>query len=185
MLFDRMMHAQIRDPTATEWQVADPSIDSPERGEFEGRFRHETKKWAQTLNSHALAERMSLTPVRARPFRVHAASIKGSAANVCAARVGLPTDAAIRRRRRGAALPRAAARDAAHRRQIHAYAPQLGSAVSSQLSVACVCWLSVHCHMPRGLGRVVLGGQPSAILSDTRQGQGATQRSLGAALLGQ
>jgi len=70
VLFDRMMHAQIRDPTATEWQVADPSIDSPERGEFEGRFRHETKKWAQTLNSHALAERMSLTPVRARPFRV-------------------------------------------------------------------------------------------------------------------
>ena len=86
VLFDRMMHAQIRDPTATEWQVADPSIDSPERGEFEGRFRHETKKWAQTLNSHALAERMSLTPVRARPFRVRNLD-QGLTSQPCAQRV--------------------------------------------------------------------------------------------------
>ena len=44
-LFYRMMHSKIKDPSALDWSVKDPSVESPERGEFESLFTYKMKQW--------------------------------------------------------------------------------------------------------------------------------------------
>jgi hypothetical protein len=44
-LFYRMMHSKIKDPSALDWSVKDPSIESSERGEFESLMTYKMKQW--------------------------------------------------------------------------------------------------------------------------------------------
>ncbi len=44
-LFYRMMHSKIKDPSALDWSVKDPSIESSERGQFESLMTYKMKQW--------------------------------------------------------------------------------------------------------------------------------------------
>lgn len=61
-LFYRVMHSKVKDPAAMDWTVNDPSVDSPEKGDFESEFAYRMKAWAQQLNHGIIAAKFGLEP---------------------------------------------------------------------------------------------------------------------------
>ena len=61
-LFNRVMHSKIKDPSAMDWTVNDPSVDSPEKGEHESEFAYRMKLYAQQLNHSLVAAKFGLEP---------------------------------------------------------------------------------------------------------------------------
>ena len=60
-LFYRVMHSRIKDQDAYDWIVKDPTIDSPERGEFEKLSTFKMKQW-YVLDARLLCLLQDLRP---------------------------------------------------------------------------------------------------------------------------